>query len=395
MNLSNMFMNNIDLTNISEYLINTRRHLHQYPETAFQEFETTKFIQQELNNLEIINYKITDTGIIGIIGDISNPCIALRADIDALPISEETGLPYSSLNEGKMHACGHDFHTAILLGAANYLKSIESELSICVKLIFQPAEEMIPGGAKTMIDKGVLKNPIPQFVFGQHIHPSIQTGRIEMCYGPIMASSDELYWTIKGKSSHAATPHLGNDPILASAYLISHLQNVITKFRNPLQPGVLSITSIHSGTATNILPDEVKVMGTFRAYNNEWRYKTLSKIEKVSQSVCDIYSCESVFTPKLGFPAVINHEIATNIAKQSAMEAVGNDNFAICEPMMWGEDFAYYGENIPACFWFLGVKNIESMSALHNSKLSPDESALIIGTKMMINCVLNSKDYLK
>ncbi len=204
-------MEKIEINNISEYLINTRRHLHQYPETAFQEFETTKFIEQELSSMDIINFKVTKTGVVGIIGEISNPCLALRADIDGLPILEETGLPYSSKNDGKMHACGHDFHTAILLGVAKYLKSIETDLKVCVKLIFQPAEEMIPGGAKTMIENGVLDNPKPQFVFGQHIHPSIKTGRIEMCYGPIMASSDELYWTIKGKSSHAATPHLGND----------------------------------------------------------------------------------------------------------------------------------------------------------------------------------------
>lgn len=383
-------MKEIVLSEISEYLINIRRQLHQIPETAFNEFKTTDLIEEELSNLDIDYFRLTDTGVIGIIGDISKPCIALRADIDGLPIHEETSLPYSSIHDGKMHACGHDFHTAILLGAAKYLKSIESELNVCVKLILQPAEEMIPGGAKTLIAKGVLTNPTPIFVFGQHIHPSIATGRIEMCSGPIMASSDELYWTIKGKSSHAATPHLGSDPILASSYLITHLQTLITKFRNPLSPGVISITSIHSGSATNILPDEVKLMGTFRAYNNEWRFKALEKIEHISEQVSEIYGCKSIFEPKLGFPAVINDENATAIAQQAAINTVGIENFAICEPMMWGEDFAYYGEKIPSCFWFLGVNNSENMPALHNSKLSPDEAALSLGTKMMINVVLNS-----
>ena len=205
-----------------------------------------------------------------------------------------------------------------------------------------------------------------------------------------MASSDELYWTIKGKSSHAATPHLGSDPILASSYLITHLQTLITKFRNPLSPGVISITSIHSGSATNILPEEVKLMGTFRAYNNVWRYEALEKIKNISEQVSAIYGCESLFEPKLGFPAVINNENATDIVKRAAIDVVGVNNFSICEPMMWGEDFAYYAEQIPSCFWFLGVNNSDNMSALHNSKLTPDENALLVGFQTMVNVVLNS-----
>lgn len=374
---------------INEYIINIRRELHKIPETAFKEFKTTKFIENELNLLGIENFRLLETGVIGIIGDTALPCIAFRADIDALPMNEETGLEFSSLHQGVMHSCGHDFHTAMLLGAAKYLKSIEKELKICIKLIFQPAEEMIPGGAKLLVEAGVLKNPDVLMVFGQHIHPDKQVGRIEICDGPAMASSDEMYWTVKGKSSHAATPHLGNDPILAASNMITNLQAVITKHRNPLYPSVLSITSIHGGTATNILPEEVKLMGTFRAYNDEWRYKTIETISKISRNICEAYNCSSIFEPKMGFPAVINDKKATETVAKSATEIVGNDNFCYCEPMMWGEDFSYYSNEVPGCFWFLGVKNRDDMPALHNVKLSPDEKALIIGCKMFITIAFN------
>ena len=378
---------------LNQYIISIRRELHKIPETAFKEFKTTKFIEDELNSLNIQNFRLLETGVIGIIGDAANPCIGFRADIDALPLMEDTGLPFSSTHDGVMHACGHDFHISMLLGAARYLKSIEDSLSVCIKLIFQPAEEMIPGGAKLLVEAGVLKNPDVRMVFGQHIHPSKRVGRIEIAPGPAMASSDEMYWTIKGKSSHAATPHLGNDPVLAASNMIANLQSVITKHRNPLMPSVLSITSIHGGTATNILPEEVKIMGTFRAYNDEWRYETIETIRKISSNICDAYNCESIFEPKMGFPAVINDKNASDIAASAAQQSVGEENFSYCDPMMWGEDFSYYSNEVPSCFWFLGVQNKDDMPPLHNVKLAPDESALMNGFKMFINIanIYNSK----
>jgi amidohydrolase len=375
---------------VENYIVECRRHLHKYPETAFNEHETCKFIESKLDELHIPHKRLIDTGIVAMIGEESDNCVALRADIDGLPISENTGLPFSSLNEGRMHACGHDFHTSMLLGAAKILKAKEAELNGCVKLIFQPAEEMIPGGAFLMIEAGVMDNPKPKAIFGQHINPATPTGKLEFAYGPMMASSDELYWTIKGKSSHAATPHLGSDPILAASNMILALQNIITKFKNPLDPGVISITSIHSGSATNILPDEAKLMGTFRAYDNKWRYDTIEVIREISKSIVSAYGCESVFEPKMGFPPVINDNNAGDIAKLSAIEAVGENNFNLCSPIMWAEDFAYYGDKAPACFWFLGVKNIDDMPPLHNAKLSPDENALNIGAVMLVNCALNT-----
>ncbi len=380
-------MNQIDL---NKYLINIRRELHKIPETAFNEIKTSNLIEQELNSFGINTFRPLETAVVGIIGNINNPCIAFRADIDGLPMEEDTGLPFSSTHKGRMHACGHDFHISMLLGAAKYLKQYEEELNICIKLLFQPAEEMIPGGAKLMVEAGVLKNPDVQFVFGQHIHPEKQVGRIEIAVGPALASSDEMYWTIKGKSSHAATPHFGHDPILASANMIANLQNIITKYRNPLKPSVLSITSIHGGTATNILPEEVKLMGTFRAFDDKWRYETIDNIRHISSSICRAYNCESIFEPKMGFPAVINDITASDIAKEAAIRKIGDENFSNCDPMMWGEDFAYFANEVPSCFWFLGVKNQPNMPALHNVKLSPDENALIIGSNMFINIALNN-----
>lgn len=372
-----------------ENIVSYRRHLHQYPELSFQEFETTKYIESKLSEFGIEHYRLLETGVIGIIGNKSDNCVALRADIDALPIMEDTGLEFKSVNDGKMHACGHDFHIAMLIGAAKVLKQNEDKLCGCIKLIFQPAEEMIPGGAKLMIEQGVLENPIPKFVFGQHINPSIETGKIATCNGPIMASSDELYFTIKGKSSHAATPHLGNDPILATAQIINNLQSLITKMRDPLEPGVISITSIHGGSATNILPDEVKLMGTLRAYNEVWRHKALENIKHISENIAEVYGCTCDFAPKLGFPSVINAENAVSYVKSSALALQDCDKYFECKPMMWGEDFSYYGQKIPSAFWFLGVKNDESMPALHNSKLAPDENALVIGTAMFVSLAFN------
>lgn len=374
---------------LHEYLVKIRRDLHRIPETAFKEFITTDYIENELHNLGIETYRPLETGVVGFIGDKSKPCIAFRADIDGLPMNEETGLEFASTHPGAMHACGHDFHMSMLLGATKYLKQIEDKLDVCIKLLFQPGEEMIPGGAKLMVEAGVLKNPDVRMVFGQHIHPAKQVGRIEIAVGPCMASSDEMYWTVKGKSSHAATPHLGNDPVLASANMVANLQTVITKHRNPLMPSVLSITSIHGGTATNILPEEVKLMGTFRAYNDEWRYATIETIRKISTSICEAYNCEAIFEPLMGFPAVINDKLASEIAGEAAVASVGAENFSNCDPMMWGEDFSFFSNEVPGCFWFLGVKNREDMPPLHNVKLSPDEGALINGCKMFINIAQN------
>jgi amidohydrolase len=256
-------MNNTTLQNI-------RRTIHRNPELSFQEFETSNFIKQKLGEWGIEHREIGGTGVVAHIGNGDN-CVALRADIDALPIHEETGLEYSSQNPGVMHACGHDMHTTMLLGAAYRLKQIENELKGVVKLIFQPGEEKLPGGAKLLIENGVLENPRPGAIFGQHINPGESVGKISLAPGYVMASADELYITVKGKGSHAAQPHIGNDAILAASHLVQYYQTMVSKMKNPLDSGVISITAVNGGSANNIFPSEVKMLGTMRAFNQDWR----------------------------------------------------------------------------------------------------------------------------
>lgn len=366
-------------------LVRLRRHLHLYPERAFKEFKTAEFIREYLTSLNI-PYKVhINTGTSALIGHGDN-CVALRADIDALPIAEETGLDFASKHEGFMHACGHDMHTAMVMVAGKILKENEDKLNGCVKLIFQPAEELIPGGARLMIDDGVLENPKPKAVFGQHIFPLADTGKILTVPGPMMASSDEMYWTIEGKGAHAAQPHTGNDPILAASNMVVDLQALMSRLKNPLKPSVLSITSIHGGSATNIIPDTVELMGTFRAFDNEWRMHAIDLIGKMSEHACAVYGVKAHFNPKLGFPPVVNDKNTAEFFKQTALEVIGENNFADAEPIMLAEDFAYYGENVPSVFWFNGCKNpdLKEMPPLHSARLCPDEKLMINGTIMLV-----------
>ncbi len=371
------------------WMLERRRYLHKHPELSFLEFETSDFILKELTALNIRAEKVTETGVLGVIGSGSN-CVALRADMDALPITEESGLDFASVNQGIMHACGHDLHMTMLLGAAKILKMNEDILNGCVKLIFQPGEEKIPGGASLMIKAGVLENPVPRFVFGQHINPSMRTGTIAGKPGAFMASSDELYWEIKGTSCHAAQPHLGNDPILAASQLTVSLQTLMTKFRDPMKPAVLTVTSIHGGEATNIIPEKVSMKGTLRFFDNDLRFEILERINDISQNVAKIYNLSISFNPLIGYPPVINDTHAAEIAAGSAAELFGQDNYLTWLPMMWGEDFAYYGQNVPSCFWFTGCNGDadNAMPSLHNCRLAPDENAMIYGTAMMINTAL-------
>ncbi len=361
-----------------------RRHIHQNPELSFEEFETSKFIQNELTKLGIEFKILGNTGVIGLVGK-GNKCVALRADIDALPIFEETGLDYKSQNDGVMHACGHDMHTSMLLGAAEILKSIESDLNGCVKLIFQPAEEKLPGGASILIKEGVLENPKVDAIFGQHIYPGDSSGLFATNSGYVMGSADELYWTISGKSTHAAQPHLGYDPILAASQLIVFYQTLMTKYKDPLDAGVLTVGSINGGNATNIIPDKVEMKGTLRSFNLEWREQMHHLLIEKSNELCKLYGCECDLKIIKGYPPVFNNETLTNFSKLSANQVFGTDNVIEFIPKMWGEDFAFYGQVIPASFWFLGIKplEIENMPALHNSKLSPDEIPMINGMIML------------
>lgn len=367
-------------------LIQVRRHLHKNPELSFREYKTAEFIEQYLSNLQIPTRRIAETGIIGIVGK-GKTCIAFRADIDALPIEEHTKLDFASNNSGIMHACGHDIHTATLLGTARILKQSENELSVQVKLIFQPGEEKLPGGATKLIELGALDNPEPVAIFAQHTDPDTEVGKIAINSGYIMASADELYWTLRGKGSHAAQPHYGNDAILAAANIVTNIQSITNKFKNPLSPAIISITSINGGSATNIFPDEVKLMGTLRTFDNTLRNQLLKKIEEFSKEIAKLYGVECQFSPLLGYPPLKNDYEMTNIVAQNAADLLGKENVIRFEPKMWAEDFAYYSNKIPAVFWFNGVrpKNYSGeFFGLHSPKYNPDEEAIIYGIAMFV-----------
>ncbi len=374
---------------IHDEIILHRRHLHTNPELSFKEYETSKYIQNVLNDLGIENKVIGGTGVVGLIG-MGERCIALRADIDALPIQEETGLSFCSKNNGVMHACGHDMHTAMLLGTAKILKENEAQLNGIVKLIFQPGEEKTPGGASILIKEGIFENPRPVAVFGQHIYPDAPVGTISVAPGYIMAAPDELYLTIRGKGGHAAQPHLNNDVIISASQLVIYLQSLITKFKNPVSPGLLSVTAIHGGSAPNVFPDEAKLMGTLRSFDSNWREQMHKLIVAKSKEVCRLYGTECEARIETGYPAVYNNERTTAFIQSTAKDIFGEKAVLEFEPKMWGEDFGFYAQEIPSTFWFLGVRsgNMSEMPGLHNSKMSPDEEALVYGTALFVEAAM-------
>ena len=305
--------------------ISVRHHLHAHPELSYEEFETSKFIQQKLKEFGIPYEIIATTGVVGLIKG-KNPesrIIALRADMDALPIEEENLVEYASQNKGVMHACGHDVHTTCLLGAAKILNELKDEWEGTVKLIFQPGEEKNPGGASIMIKEGVLKNPAPTAIFGLHVHPGLDLGKFSFRKGRVMASTDEIFINIKSKGGHAAAPHLTADTILIASHLIVGLQQIISRNNNPTSPSVLSICSIHGGSATNIIPSDVKLKGTLRAMDETWRYKAHELIRKMTTELVASMGAESEVLIDIGYPFVENDPKLTETAWQLAKDYWG------------------------------------------------------------------------
>ena len=316
--------------------IEVRRHLHAHPELSYQEFETSKFVQEKLANWNIPFEIKATTGVVGLI-KAKNPgkrIIALRADMDALPIKEENDIPYKSKNDGVMHACGHDVHTTCLLGAAKILNETKDDWEGTVKLIFQPGEEKNPGGASLMIKDGVLDNPKPTAIFGLHVHPGLAVGKMSFRDGKVMASADELYITIKGKGGHAASPHLCIDPILIASHLIIGLQQLVSRNNNPHNPTVLSITAFNGGTTTNVIPNEVKLKGTFRAMDEEWRFKAHELIRTLSANLVHSMGGEIDLLIDVGYPSVNNNEALHELAKQKAEAFIGVSNVEETEKRM-------------------------------------------------------------
>ena len=367
--------------------ISIRRHLHAHPELSYQEYETSKFVQQQLDAYGIPYEVKATTGVVGLIKG-KNPesrVVALRADMDALPILEANEIDYKSTKPGIMHACGHDVHTTCLLGAARILYETKEEWEGTVKLIFQPGEEKNPGGASLLIKEGVLDDPKPQCIFGLHVNPQLEVGQLSFRGGKVMASADEIYITIKSKGGHAAAPHLTADTILIASHLIISLQQIISRNNDPFSPSVLSITSFQGGHTTNVIPTEVKLMGTFRAMNEEWRFKAHDLIRRQTQNLVQAMGAEADLHIDIGYPTVYNDERLNDYARTLAEAFMGKEHVSETEVRMGAEDFGFYSQQIPGCFFRLGTANQSKgiTSGVHTPTFNIDEGAIEIGMGMM------------
>ncbi len=361
-----------------------RTHLHQFPELSFQEFETSKFIQSKLEEYEI-PYTATyvKTGIVAKLEG-KNPSknlIALRADMDALPIQEHSENKYCSKNGGVMHACGHDMHMASLLGTAKILKQFQTEWEGSILFVFQPGEEVLPGGADLMLKEGIF--PIaPRWVLGHHVQPNMPTGVVGFKAGKYMASGDEIYLNIKGKGGHAAMPHLCTDNILIASHIVLALQQVVSRHNDAKIPTVLSFGKIEANGATNIIPEEVKISGTFRTMNEEWRAKAKRIITHMAKSIAEGMGAKCEVNIKHGYPVLSNHIEYTKQAQNDAIEFLGEDKVKDLEMKMTTEDFAYYAQKYPASFYRFGVQK-DKEQPLHTPEFEADDNALKTSMSLM------------
>ena len=374
----------------TQYLAETieiRRHLHANPELSFQEFRTSDYIASKLKQLGIpYQQGIVKTGIVALIEG-KNPTkkiIALRADMDALPITELNNCEYKSTNNGVMHACGHDVHSASLLSAAKILNELRNEFDGSIKLIFQPGEEKLPGGALLMIKEGVLENPHPKSIFAQHVFPSMEIGKVGFRSGMYMASTDELYLTVKGKGGHAAMPAEYTNPLLIASEILLELNKMFMSNEQKI-PTVLAFGKIVGNGATNVIPDEVKIEGTFRTMDEIWRKEAHRKMKMLAEDIAKKLNGSCEFRVELGYPFLVNDANLTTKARRAAEEYLGQENVEELPMRMTAEDFAFYSQLIPACFYRLGTGNKSKgiTSGVHTPTFDIDERALEIGSGLM------------
>ena len=372
---------------IHEKTVALRRHLHQNPELSFEEYQTSAFVKAELETLGISYTPMANTGLVAEIkGEKpSDKVIALRADMDALPIIEVSGREYGSKNSGVMHACGHDAHTASLLGTARILQSLKAGFGGTIKLIFQPGEEKLPGGASLMIKEGVLQNPVPQAVIGQHVMPMIPAGKVGFRSGKYMASTDELYVTVKGKGGHGAQPQQNIDPVVITAHIITALQQVVSRIADPKMPSVLSFGKVIANGATNVIPNEVYLEGTFRTFGEQWRKEAHVRMRKMAIGIAESMGGACDFEVRVGYPFLVNEEKLTAETRSYAEEYLGKENVIDLDLWLAAEDFAYYSQVADACFYRLGTGNEAQgiTSAVHTPTFDIDESALALSTGLM------------
>lgn len=369
-------------------LVSIRRHIHENPELSFKEYNTAAYVEAYLHKLGIATRRMAETGVVALIEgkNPSKKVVGLRADMDALPIVEvNDGRPYRSKNEGVMHACGHDVHTTSLLGAATLLNEQKDHFEGTVKLVFQPGEEKLPGGASLLIKEGVLENPKVDVMIGQHVMPQIDAGLTGFRPGLYMASTDEIYMTVKGKGGHGAMPHFNVDCVLIAAHIITGLQQVVSRIANPAVPSVLSFGKVIANGATNVIPPEVKLEGTFRTLDEEWRNKAHEKIVQIAKGIAESMDGSVDIEIMKGYPFLNNNEILTQHCTDYARNYLGAENVTELGIWMAAEDFAYYSQEVPSCFYRLGVRNESKgiVNSVHHPAFDAEESALAEGCGLL------------
>lgn len=379
---------------IHQEVIEIRQHIHAHPELSFEEIETSRFIQCKLDQYGI-DYTTGWAGT-GIIGEIKAQnavqTIVFRADMDALPILEQNQVDYCSTNEGVMHACGHDVHTACLLGALKIIQQLKDRLKVNIKFVFQPGEEKFPGGASMIISEGGIKNIDAQGIIALHVDPSLEVGKVGFRSGPYMASTDEIYINVKGKGGHGAMPHLTIDPVYISSQIINGLQAVISRNKNPIEPSVLSFGKINSvGGATNVIPDQVNIEGTFRAMNETWRQCAHDLILNIATSIASAHGGVAEVRIEKGYPVLVNDDHLTTYCNARAIDFLGSENVVQLPLRMTAEDFSYYTQIMPGCFFRLGVANNKKgiNAPVHTATFDIDPAALITGPALLAYFALN------